>query len=229
MGDLLVSHHQVARNKAVSRWGKADNIVVEWDVTDGSWNVVVKRAKVGVVPGWVTSCTKPRKGDAQTSRASSPQGVEITFVNTDSIHKRFLESAGPHFLDASPPGFRFETIPDGISFSSLDDPATARKKRLHSVENLLSAPFLDLLTKLPTPPTCIVSDGFVSLFTIDVAQKLGIPILLYWTLAACGFMIFYQMKPLIEKGLAPLKDESYLTNGYLDTIVDWIPGWKESK
>ncbi|KAJ9548626.1 hypothetical protein OSB04_021169 [Centaurea solstitialis] len=29
MGDLLGSPHQVARNKAVSRWGKADNIVVE--------------------------------------------------------------------------------------------------------------------------------------------------------------------------------------------------------
>ncbi|CAL5384070.1 unnamed protein product [Camellia sinensis] len=29
---------------------------------------------------------------------------------------------------------------------------------------------------------------------------------------------------LMEKGLAPLKDESYLTNGYLDTVIDWIPG-----
>ena len=133
------------------------------------------------------------------------KGLQITFVNTDSVHKRFLESAGPHRLDASPPGFRFETIPDGISLSSLDDVATARNKRIHSVENLLSAPFLDLLTKLPTPPTCIVSDGVMSGFTIDVAQKLGIPIMLYWTLAACGFIIFYQMKFLIEKGLVPLK------------------------
>ncbi|KAI3692526.1 hypothetical protein L6452_32343 [Arctium lappa] len=152
------------------------------------------------------------------------KGIQITFVNTDSVHKRFLESGGPHCLDASPPGFLFQTIPDGFSFSLLDDVATARYKRLHSVENLLSTPFLDLLTKLPTPPTCIISDGFMSVFTIDVAQKLGIPIMLYWTLAACGFMVFYQMKFLIEKGLAPLKDESYLINGYLDTIVDWIPG-----
>ncbi|KAJ9537690.1 hypothetical protein OSB04_030423 [Centaurea solstitialis] len=152
------------------------------------------------------------------------KGIEITFVNTDSVHKRFLESAGPDSLDASPPGFRFETIPDGISFSSLDDVATARNKRIHSVENLLSTPFLDLLTKLPTPPTCIVSDGVVSGFTIDVARKLGIPIMLCWTLAACGFMVTYQMKFLNEKGLVPLEDESYLTNGYLNTIVDWIPG-----
>ncbi|KAI3692528.1 hypothetical protein L6452_32345 [Arctium lappa] len=133
------------------------------------------------------------------------KGLQITLVNTDSVHKRFLESEGPHCLDASPPGFRFETIPDGISFSSLDDVATARNKRIHSVENLFSTPFLDLLTKFPTPPTCIISDGVMSVFTVDVAQKLGIPIMLYWTLAACGFMVFYQMKFLIEKGLAPLE------------------------
>ncbi|KAJ9539958.1 hypothetical protein OSB04_026464 [Centaurea solstitialis] len=44
MGDLLGSPHQVARNKAVSRWGKADNIVVEitmsavreWAASQGS-------------------------------------------------------------------------------------------------------------------------------------------------------------------------------------------------
>ncbi|KAJ1398763.1 putative transposase, Ptta/En/Spm, plant [Sesbania bispinosa] len=29
---------------------------------------------------------------------------------------------------------------------------------------------------------------------------------------------------LLDKGLIPVKDESYLTNGYLDTKVDWIPG-----
>ena len=70
------------------------------------------------------------------------KGIHITFVNTDSVHKRFLESGRPHCLDASPPGFRFETIPDGISFGSLDDVATARNKRIHSIENLLSTPFL---------------------------------------------------------------------------------------
>ncbi|KAJ0712523.1 hypothetical protein HanOQP8_Chr09g0335791 [Helianthus annuus] len=41
------------------------------------------------------------------------KGLQITFVNTDSVHKRFLESGGPHCLDGSP-GFLFETIPDGV-------------------------------------------------------------------------------------------------------------------
>ncbi|CBI19179.3 unnamed protein product, partial [Vitis vinifera] len=63
-------------------------------------------------------------------------------------------------------------------------------------------------------------------FTLDAAQELGIPDLLLWTASACGFMAYVQYRSLIDKGFTPLKDESYLTNGYLDTVVDWIPGMK---
>nr|XP_043618469.1 UDP-glycosyltransferase 85C2-like [Erigeron canadensis] len=139
-------------------------------------------------------------------------GLQVTFVNTETIHKQLLESGGVRSLDGLS-DFRFETVPDGVPSGSEDD------------ETTFLTPFLDLVaTKLPTPPTCIISDGFMSLFTIDAAKKLGIPVMLYWTLAACGFMGFYHNQSLIDKGLTPLKDESYLTNGYLETIVDWIPG-----
>lgn len=30
----------------------------------------------------------------------------------------------------------------------------------------------------------------------------------------------------MDRGLTPLKDASYLTNGHLDTVIDWIPGMK---
>ncbi|KAK9066812.1 hypothetical protein SSX86_014135 [Deinandra increscens subsp. villosa] len=149
------------------------------------------------------------------------KGLQITFVNTEHIHNRLLNSGGHHCLDGSP-GFKFVTIPDGIPRKSVDDDGT--DKLLHHVETSFLTPFLDLATKLPTPPTCIISDGFMSLFTIDAAETLGIPVMLYWTLAACGFMSVYHVQSLVEKGLAPLKDESYLTNGFLDTTIDWIPG-----
>nr|POF14719.1 7-deoxyloganetin glucosyltransferase [Quercus suber] len=42
-------------------------------------------------------------------------------------------------------------------------------------------------------------------FTLDAAAELGIPDVLFWTTSAY---------------------ESYLTNGHLDTIIDWIPGMK---
>ncbi|KAD4888542.1 hypothetical protein E3N88_20615 [Mikania micrantha] len=148
------------------------------------------------------------------------KGLQITIVNTEYTHKRLLSSGGDHCLDGSP-GFRFETIPDGIPRKSEDDDGS--KLLLQHVETTFLTPFLDLATKLPTPPTCIISDGFMSAFTIDAAQKLGIPAMLYWTFSACGFMGLYHIHSLVEKGLSPLKDESYLTNGFLDTIIDWIP------
>ncbi|XP_076882157.1 UDP-glycosyltransferase 85C2-like [Bidens hawaiensis] len=154
------------------------------------------------------------------------KGLEITFVNTDFIHQRFLESAGPHCLDGAP-GFRFETIPDGVPRSSEASNTAIRDLLMESLETKFLGRFIDLVTKLPNPPTCIISDGCLSIFAIDAAEKLGIPIMLCWTLAACGFMGFYQIQSLIDKGFAPLKDESYLTNGYLDTTVDWFPGMED--
>ncbi|KAJ9535857.1 hypothetical protein OSB04_un000987 [Centaurea solstitialis] len=152
------------------------------------------------------------------------KGLQITFINTEYIHKRLLDSTGPHFVNGSP-DFWFETIPDGIPRSS-DQDDEGLELILHSVETKLLAPFLELVAKLPTPPTCIISDGFMSAFTVDAAEKLGIPIMLYWTFSACGFMGLYQVQSLIDKGLSPLQDESYLTNGFLETTIDWIPGMK---
>ncbi|PWA22343.1 UDP-glucuronosyl/UDP-glucosyltransferase [Artemisia annua] len=129
-------------------------------------------------------------------------GLQITFVNTDNIHKRMLKSGGPHCLDGSS-DFRFETFPDSIPRNSEEDDAS--ELILPYVETTFLAPFLDLAAKLPNPPTCIVSDGFVSCFTVDDAKKLGIPIMLYWTLSACGFMGIFHVHSLTEKGLAPPK------------------------
>nr|XP_043616264.1 UDP-glycosyltransferase 85C2-like [Erigeron canadensis] len=148
------------------------------------------------------------------------RGIEITFVNTEHIHKRLLSSGGLRSLDGSS-GFHFETIPDGIPRSSEDEDGT--EFLMEYIETTFLTSFLELVTKLPTP-TCIISDGFMSVFTVDAAQKLGIPIMLYWTLSACGFMGIYQIQSLIERGLVPPKDEGFMTNGYLETIIDRIPG-----
>ncbi|KAI5348244.1 hypothetical protein L3X38_001131 [Prunus dulcis] len=39
-------------------------------------------------------------------------------------------------------------------------------------------------------------------------------------------MGFKQYPTLLEKGLAPLKDETWLTNGFLDNVIDWVPALK---
>ncbi|CAL2249011.1 unnamed protein product [Prunus armeniaca] len=162
------------------------------------------------------------------------RGFHITFVNTEFNHKRFLKSLGPNSLDGLP-DFQFEAIPDNLPDSNED---TTQDITLlcESVRKNFLAPFHTLLAKLNNdaietsnnpPVTCIVSDGFMSTFTIIAAEEIGAPIVLFYTIAACSFMGFKQLRAVVEKGLAPLKDESCFTNGYLDTVLDWIPGMRD--
>ncbi|KAB1220339.1 UDP-glycosyltransferase 85A2 [Morella rubra] len=162
------------------------------------------------------------------------KGFHITFVNTEFNHQRLLKSGGPNSLDGLP-DFRFESIPDGLPPSNINSPRDGASLCDSIMKNFL-APFSDLLVKLNTatsdnststpPVTCIVSDGFMA-FTISAARELGIPIVMLFTIAACSLMACMQIRPLMDRGLTPLKDESYLTNGYLDTVIDWIPGMRD--
>ncbi|XP_034676535.1 7-deoxyloganetin glucosyltransferase-like [Vitis riparia] len=154
------------------------------------------------------------------------RGFHITFVNTEFNHRRLLKARGPNSLDGLP-SFQFETIPDGLQPSDVDATQDIPSLCVSTKNNFLP-PFRRLLSKLNhngPPVTCIVSDSSLT-FTLDAAQELGIPGLLFWTASACGFMGYAHYCTLVNKGLIPLKDASYLTNGYLDTVIDWIPGMK---
>ncbi|XP_072980575.1 7-deoxyloganetin glucosyltransferase-like [Typha angustifolia] len=155
-------------------------------------------------------------------------GFHITFVNTHYNQSRLLKSnAVSSHLHL--PDFCFESIPDGLPPSDEDATQDIPSLCNSSTKNLLS-PFLDLVENLNSSPpvSCIVSDGVMS-FTLDAAEQLGIPEVLFWTTSACGMMAYIHYKDLFQRGLTPLKDESYLTNGYLDTPVDWVPGMANMK
>ncbi|KAG5111135.1 hypothetical protein JHK82_040358 [Glycine max] len=156
------------------------------------------------------------------------KGFHITFVNTEYNHKRLLKARGPDSLNGLS-SFRFETIPDGLPETDLD--ATQDIPSLCEATRRTCSPhFKNLLAKIndsdAPPVSCIVSDGVMT-FTLDAAEELGVPEVLFWTTSACGFMCYVQYQQLIEKDLTPLKDSSYITNGYLETTIDWIPGIKE--
>ncbi|XP_049398947.1 7-deoxyloganetin glucosyltransferase-like [Solanum stenotomum] len=160
------------------------------------------------------------------------KGFHITFVNTEFNHRRLLRSRGPHSLDGLS-SFRFETIPDGLPTCDADATQDIPSLCKSTTETCL-APFRDLLAKLNDtnntsnvpPVSCIVSDGIMT-FTLAAAQELGVPQVQLCTPSACGFLGYMHYATLIEKGYAPLKDASYLTNGYLETTLDGIPGMKD--
>ncbi|KAH7533592.1 hypothetical protein FEM48_Zijuj04G0147600 [Ziziphus jujuba var. spinosa] len=181
----------------------------------------------------------------QLAKLFHHKGFHITFVNTEFNHYRFLKSLGPDSLNGFP-DFNFETIPDGLPPSDFevtqDIPSLCDSIR----KNLSLPPFLDLLAKLNgsasssssssssnnnnnnnnPPVTCIVSDRLM-LFTIGAGEEFGIPVVMFITIAASVFMTYSQLPALVKKGLAPLKDEACLINGFLDKVIDWIPGIKD--
>ncbi|KAK7246742.1 hypothetical protein RIF29_41612 [Crotalaria pallida] len=160
------------------------------------------------------------------------RGFHITFVNTEYNHKRLLKSWGPNALNGLP-DFHFETIPDGLPpmddndadvtqdvFSLFD---STRKNFLIPFQNLLARLNDSASNGIIPPVSCLVSDGSMT-FTIQAAEELGIPIVLLWPASAFSLLSVMHLRTLVDQGVIPLKDESYLTNGYLDTKVDWIPG-----
>ncbi|CAN8291911.1 unnamed protein product [Cochlearia groenlandica] len=159
------------------------------------------------------------------------RGFHVTFVNTVYNHNRLLRSRGPNSLDGLPT-FRFESIPDGLPESEVDVTQDITALCESTVKSCLD-PFKDLLRRIndggDVPPvSCIVSDGVMS-FTLDAAEELGVPEVLFWTPSACAFMAYLHFHLFVEMDLCPFKDESYFTKEYLDTAIDWIPSLKNMK
>lgn len=135
-------------------------------------------------------------------------GFHITFLHTDHTHQCLLESLGPNSLNGLP-SFHFRTIPDGLpstSTSTRNTPSLCRSMSetcLPHLRNLISELNHSSSSNVP-PVTCIISDGVMS-FSLDAAQELGIPHVLFWTTGACAFMAYLHFRHLIDKGLVPFK------------------------
>ncbi|KAL4196255.1 hypothetical protein AMTRI_Chr04g245200 [Amborella trichopoda] len=99
------------------------------------------------------------------------------------------------------------------------------------------SPFKDLASKLygsiEIPRlTCIISDSLLN-FTQQVAEEHGIPRISMCMKSTCAYWGFLQCPEILERGILPFKaqsfslphtHENFLTNGDLETVVDWIPG-----
>lgn len=160
------------------------------------------------------------------------RGFHITMVYTEFNHSRLLRSKGPEALK-NYPGFRFETIPDGVPPSNPNATQSVTELLYYTKKHSV-VPLRDLIVKLNSNPdlppvSCIISDGIMA-FSIKVARELGIPEIQFWTASTCGLVAYMQFVELVKKGIFPLKDEKNVTNGYLEnTALEWIPGMKHMR
>ncbi|CAK9309230.1 unnamed protein product [Citrullus colocynthis] len=153
------------------------------------------------------------------------KGFHITIVNTEYNHRRLLKSRGSNSLDGLP-DFHFRAIPDGLPPS---DGNTSQHAPLlcYTISHNFLAPFCNLISEINSssdlpPVSCIIGDGIMT-FSIFAARQFDIPIAIFWTASACGCLGYMQYAKLVEQGLVPFKDEDFLTNGDLETTIEWVP------
>ncbi|KAL5199349.1 hypothetical protein ABZP36_020552 [Zizania latifolia] len=155
------------------------------------------------------------------------RGVHVTFVNTEYNQERLRRRRGGGGELRDMEGFRFEAVSDGLSEEERASPDRTVKLYL-SLRRNCRAPLVELARRVARckgvpPVTCVVLSGLVS-FALAVAEELAVPAFVLWGTSACGFVCTLRLRQLRQRGYTPLKDESYLTNGYLDTPIDWIAG-----
>ncbi|KAF8396850.1 hypothetical protein HHK36_018485 [Tetracentron sinense] len=150
-------------------------------------------------------------------------GLHVTFLNSDYNHDRLLRYTDVHARFSRWPGFRFETITDGLPVDhsrSVDHVFDM----FDSIKLITKPLFRDMLISLrrsteDRPPlTCVIADGIMS-FTIDVAEELGIPIISFRTISACCFWAYFCIPKLVEVGELPFNGDEDM-----DRPITCVPG-----
>ncbi|ERN14726.1 hypothetical protein AMTRI_Chr04g182390 [Amborella trichopoda] len=161
----------------------------------------------------------------QLAKLLHTRGFHITFVNTEYNHQRLLKSRGSD-PSMGVDGFVFDCIPDGLPPVEIEATQSVPDLCYYTRFSCV-APFRELLARLTDsdvpPVSCVISDTAMN-FTQQVAIGFGIRRIAFYPASASSFLAFLQYPELQERGYIPLKDESQLNNGYLETPLDWIDG-----
>ena len=139
-------------------------------------------------------------------------GLQVTFLNSNSNYHRLL-CYSSSILDRFTryPGFRFETISDGLP---MEHPPTDHKDIFDGLRTTTKPLFREKMiswcqsSETHPPVTCIIADGILT-FAIDVADEVGVPVIIFRTASACSFWAYFSLDQLIEAGEFPFKGTSF--------------------
>ncbi|KAK6929422.1 hypothetical protein RJ641_005627, partial [Dillenia turbinata] len=147
--------------------------------------------------------------------------LHVTFLNSHHAHARLLQHTNIQIRFNRYPGFRFETISDGLP---EDHPRTGDRflELLHAMNTVTKPLFEELLTRLvvdesESPVSCIIADG-AFVFALDVAERLGIKLIFSRPINPHCLWTFHCIPQLIEAGEIPLG------KGDLDRKIMHVPG-----
>ncbi|KAL6327318.1 hypothetical protein AAG906_018771 [Vitis piasezkii] len=150
-------------------------------------------------------------------------GIQVTFLNCHYPHRRLLSYSNIQARFSRYPGFRFETISDGLP---MEHPRTAEQFSdiVDGVKTTTAPLFMEMMiswcrsaSDTRSPLTCIIADGLMS-FAIDVANEVGLPVIIFRPISACSFWAYFSLPQLIEAGEVPSR------GGDMDRLVASVPG-----
>uniref|UniRef100_A0A5B7A3R6 Glycosyltransferase n=1 Tax=Davidia involucrata TaxID=16924 RepID=A0A5B7A3R6_DAVIN len=136
-------------------------------------------------------------------------GFHVTFLNTHHIQRRLLRHTDVQSRLKRYPGFRFESISDGLP---EDHPRSGDRFMdiFDSLEAVTKPLFQEMLTSgrlssnTGRPVTFIIADGILD-FPLLVAQEIGIPLIYFDTISPCCVLIYLSIPKLIQAGELPFK------------------------
>ncbi|KAK6933079.1 hypothetical protein RJ641_035973, partial [Dillenia turbinata] len=147
--------------------------------------------------------------------------LHVTFLNSHHNHARLLRYTNIQTRLSRYPGFRFETIADGLP---NDHPRSGTRimELVDAMRTVTKPLFEELLTRLvveegESPVTCLIVDGAIG-FALDAAEKVGIKVIFARPISPCYLWTLHCLPQLIEAGELPLQG-----NGDMDRKITQVP------
>ncbi|KAI4314431.1 hypothetical protein L6164_027341 [Bauhinia variegata] len=141
--------------------------------------------------------------------------LHVTFLNTEHIHHRLMTFSDIQTrIPATYPKFLFKTIPDGLP---PEHPRSGdkfiefyRSLNLHGKTQLREILVSDEVSSencRKPRVSCIIGDGMLGSLTADIGDELGIPVIHFRTISACGFWAYFSLPKLFESGQLRIRGE----------------------
>nr|XP_043626810.1 7-deoxyloganetic acid glucosyltransferase-like [Erigeron canadensis] len=150
-------------------------------------------------------------------------GIQVTFLNTDHIHRPLLQHTQVLARFNSYPNFKFETVPDGVEH---EKPVSGDRfmEVMEAVDRVSKPLFREMMvsgkfsSRSERPVTLMIPDGCFS-FAVEIAKETSIPVICFDTVSPCCLWTCYLNLPtLIEAGDVPFKGDD------LDQLIASVPG-----
>lgn len=138
----------------------------------------------------------------QFSQVLIKQGCKITFVNTESSHKRAIASGAWQDNNLDEALIRFVTLSDGLE---PEDDRSDQKKVLSSIKTNMPSVLPKLIQDindldLDNKISCIVSTMSMG-WGLEIGHKLGIKGAFLWTASATSLAYLHSIPKLIGDGI----------------------------